>query len=78
MSDSEDFDTKNSDVEDTFLQEDKLFSVKKYLSSPNDLMDKVLFKSYHPISYFPEKLIPIPEMMKAHTAQLDQNNMNLI
>lgn len=32
MSDSEDFDQNNQDLSTTFINEDALFSVKKYLS----------------------------------------------
>ena len=41
-------------------------------------MDKILFKIYEPISFYPDKLVPIPEMIKADTARFDHNNMGLL
>ena len=78
MSDSEDFDPHSDEDSTTFLRDTELISVKKYLPQANDLMDKILFTSYQPISFYPQKFVSIPDMMKADTAQFDQNNMNCI
>ena len=41
-------------------------------------MNKILFTSYQPYSFFPKKFVMVPEMVKADTAQFDANNMNMI
>lgn len=41
-------------------------------------MDKLLFASYCSQSFFPQKLQPLPDIIKPNSAHIDANNMNLI
>lgn len=41
-------------------------------------MEKILFTSFKVDPFFPVEFLPLPEMVKADTAQKDPNNMNLI
>ena len=80
MSDSDDFQDceqlplpLNSTIEDTML-----FNIRKFLSQPNPLLQKIEFSSYNPQQYFPTKFNPLPMILMNDGLHADTNNINSI
>lgn len=52
-------------------------SVKKFISQPNPLMNKIELSPYNPKSYYPKPLTKLPKGMRDHEAVVvEKNNMN--